>query len=107
MNDDLNFAIKAFILLGIERVLYFYWYTFPTHFKQSARHGVFGPRIKAEPLFWKCAFELGMYVKIFQFSTVMYDLVFRCGVKEWMETSLLPQFMSALSAWMGDESSIN
>jgi len=75
---DTNFTSLAFILLGIERLLYGYFYLYTDHFKTSVRNGKFGKRIQSEPLYWKCAMMLGIYVKIFQFSVIIYDIVRRC-----------------------------
>lgn len=75
-----SYALLAFFVLGIERILYGYMYIFTPHFKESVRKGRFGLRIKAEPLFWKCAMMLGTYIKVFQFSIIFYDLVFRCSL---------------------------
>jgi len=74
------YALLAFIVLGIERILYGYMYIFTPHFKESVRKGLFGSRIQAEPLYWKCAMMLGTYIKVFQFSIIVYDLVFRCSL---------------------------
>ncbi len=78
--SDAAFAIKAFFLLAIERILYAYWYCYPKHFERAVRRGSFGYRIQQEPLLWKCAMKLGMYVKVFQFSVVIADLVLRCNL---------------------------
>ncbi len=77
---DIGFALKSFFLLSIERFLYGYWYSFPKHFEKSVRNGVFGSRLQAEPLTWKCAMTLGMYIKVFQFSVVIFDLLLRCDL---------------------------
>lgn len=76
--EDIAFFTKAFFLLGIERFLYGYWYTFPSHFKRSVREGYFGSKIKAEPLYWKSAMTMGTYIKVFQFSVILVDLFSRC-----------------------------
>lgn len=79
---DIGFTIKAFLLLGIERFLYGYWYSFPKHFEKSVRSGKFGSRIQAEPHLWKCAMTLGMYIKVFQFSVIVFDLLVRCDLTD-------------------------
>ena len=75
--SDLSFAISSFVALGIERLLYGYCYICTDHFKVSCRSGVFGKEIQNEDLYWKCMQKLGMYVKVFQFSVVLYDLLIR------------------------------
>lgn len=76
------FAIASFLLLGIERVLYGYWFIYPESFKSELRKGTFGKSMKKEPLFWKSAMSMGMYVKVFQFSVVAYDIIVRSTVLE-------------------------
>lgn len=75
---DYHFIGKAFILLGIERFLYGYWFILPNRFKEAVKNGKFGSRLKAEPLYWKVAMRLGMYIKVFQYSVIIYDLLVRC-----------------------------
>ena len=77
---DLLFTICAFFLLSIERILYGYWFCYPKHFEKSVRNGNYGTNLKNEPLLWKCAMTLGMYVKVFQFSVIIYDLLVRCDL---------------------------
>ena len=77
MNDT-TFKIIAFLLLGIERFLYGYWYIYPNRFMAAVRQGVFGTSIQEEPLHWKSAMTLGKYVKVFQFSVILYDLLMQC-----------------------------
>ncbi len=77
---DAVFAAKALPLLGIERILYGYWYIYPKYFEKSVRDGKFGRRLQAEPLLWKVAMKLGMYIKVFQFSVVAFDLLLRCDL---------------------------
>jgi hypothetical protein len=72
------FAGAAFLLLGIERFLYGYVYHFPGHFKRCCKEGVLGSKIQNEPVYWKNFMQLGMYVKVFQYSVVLYDLFIRC-----------------------------
>ena len=76
----MSFAVKAFLLLGIERILYGFWFIYPESFKAAVRKGTFGASIKAEPLYWKAAMTLGTYIKVFQFSVVIYDLLKRCDI---------------------------
>jgi hypothetical protein len=77
---DLVFALKAFVFLGIERFLCGYWYTFPQKFEKQIRDGNFGGRLQAEPRLWKCAMKLKMYIKVFQFSVIGFDLLLRCDL---------------------------
>jgi hypothetical protein len=74
---DMEFALKAFVLLGIERILYSYWYIYPKYFEKSVRKGNFGGRLQAEPLLWKVAMILGKYIKIIQFPVIIFDLLTR------------------------------
>ena len=80
MMSDIAFTLKAFCLLGIERILYGFWFIYPKAFEKKVREGSFGRRLQAEPLLWKCAMKLGMYVKVFQFSVVIFDLLLRCDL---------------------------
>eukprot|EP00526_Cylindrotheca_closterium_P019113 CAMPEP_0113609000 /NCGR_PEP_ID=MMETSP0017_2-20120614/4238_1 /TAXON_ID=2856 /ORGANISM="Cylindrotheca closterium" /LENGTH=221 /DNA_ID=CAMNT_0000517749 /DNA_START=52 /DNA_END=717 /DNA_ORIENTATION=+ /assembly_acc=CAM_ASM_000147 len=72
------YPVAAFGLLGIERLLYGYVYHFPSHFKTEVKKGTFGKAIQEEPLYWKCFMQLGIYVKVFQYSVCLYDLLHRC-----------------------------
>ena len=93
---DLSFATKAFFLLGIERFLYGYWFIFPNRFKSAVRNGTFGTRLKAEPLYWKVAMRLGMYIKVFQYSVILFDLLGRCQL-----TNPLLSTSTKISATLG------
>lgn len=77
---DIAFTTKAFFLLSIERILYGFWYIYPKSFEKHVRKGTFGGRLQAEPLLWKVAMTLGMYIKVFQFSVVIFDLLMRCDL---------------------------
>jgi hypothetical protein len=68
------FPMLSFCLLGIERLLYGYIYHFPSHFKASCKSGKFGSGIQQIPEYWKCMMTLGAYIKVFQFSVIVYDL---------------------------------
>ena len=74
------FPFAAFFLLGIERFLYGYVYHFPWHFKAACKNGAFGLSLKNEPLYWKAFMRLGVYVKVFQYSVALYDLLVRCNL---------------------------
>eukprot|EP00980_Cylindrotheca_fusiformis_P005103 scaffold1083_cov114-Cylindrotheca_fusiformis.AAC.7 len=75
------FPAIAILLLGIERFLYGYVYHFPGHFKANCKNGVFGTKIQQEPLYWKCFMQLGVSVKVFQYSVCIYDLLNRCALQ--------------------------
>jgi len=79
-ESSYSFALVALFGLGIERILYGYMYIFTSHFKKSVRKGYFGSRVKEEPLYWKCAMQLGTYIKVIQFSIIVYDIAFRCSL---------------------------
>lgn len=85
---DIPFVTASFFLLGIERLFYGYWYIYPNSFKTRVRKGTFGNSIKQEPLFWKSAMTLGKYIKVFQFSVVIYDLLIRCD----LANTFIPEF---------------
>lgn len=72
------FPVVAFGLLGIERFLYGYVFHFPSHFKTHCKKGTFGEAAREEPLYWKSFMQLGIYVKVFQYSVCLYDLLQRC-----------------------------
>ena len=81
-GDKLPVVIACFVFLGIERLLYGYCYHFTEHFKQSVRRGSFGPKIQAEPLYWRCMMELGKWIKVFQFSVFIFDWIVRKNVSD-------------------------
>jgi hypothetical protein len=85
MTIEIPFAVNAFVLLGIERILYGSWFIYPESFKAAVRKGTFGESIKNEPLYWKCAMTLGTYIKVFQFSVVIFDLLVQCDIVNPME----------------------
>ena len=84
---DIAFTTKALLLLSIERILYGYWFIYPKSFEKNVRNGNFGARLKAEPLLWKCAMTLGMYIKVFQFSVIIFDLLMRCDLTNPLEST--------------------
>ena len=57
-----------------------YVYHFSSHFKASVKAGFFGSTLQKETLYWKSFMTLGIYVKIFQYSVVLYDILVRCDV---------------------------
>lgn len=75
------FPAAAIVLLGIERFLYGYVYHFPSYFKAHCKSGTFGTKLQEEPIFWKCFMQLGIYVKIFQYSVCLFDLFNRCTLQ--------------------------
>ena len=81
-GDKLSVVIACLVLLGIERLLYGYCYHFTEHFKQSVRKGSFGPKIQAEPLYWRCMMELGKWVKVFQFVVLIFDWACRRNISD-------------------------
>lgn len=78
--DLSSFETNAFLLLGIERILYGFWFIYPNYFKAHVRRGTFGENLRNEPLFWKVAMTMGTYIKVFQFSVVIFDLLRRCDI---------------------------
>jgi hypothetical protein len=74
-----TFPVVSFFLLGIERLLYGYIFHFPLHFKKSCKTGKFGSGIQQIPEYWKCMMTLGAYIKVFQFSVILYDLCMHQG----------------------------
>ncbi len=77
MNFDLPFHAVAFFALGIERFLYGYCFIFTDHFKTSVDQNKFPglTKIPKDGYYWRCMQRLGMYIKVFQFSVVIYDLL--------------------------------
>jgi hypothetical protein len=75
------FPVAALFLLGIERFLYGYVFHFPTQFKANCKNRAFGTKLQQEPLFWKGFMQLGIYVKVFQYSVCIYDILNRCTLK--------------------------
>eukprot|EP00928_Gymnodinium_smaydae_P081714 TRINITY_DN6518_c0_g1_i3.p1 TRINITY_DN6518_c0_g1~~TRINITY_DN6518_c0_g1_i3.p1 ORF type:complete len:223 (-),score=53.97 TRINITY_DN6518_c0_g1_i3:505-1110(-) len=72
------FALAAFPLLGIERFLYGYIYHFPELFKGNCKSGVLANLLKkAEGKYFQVAKDLGIYIKVFQFGVIGFDLLFR------------------------------
>lgn len=81
MTFELPYCVNAFILLGIERILYSFWFIYPHCFIYRVRQGTFGEDLKKEPLVWKAAQNLGFKIKIFQFSVVIYDLLVKNNIQ--------------------------
>mmetsp|Transcript_7632 Transcript_7632/g.10870 ORF Transcript_7632/g.10870 Transcript_7632/m.10870 type:complete len:255 (+) Transcript_7632:292-1056(+) len=99
MDTNNGVLFLCFLLLGIERVLYAYIYHFPSHFKSTVQwmesflmrmpgfqdcfvqlHDT--NRNKAmmkntKPIYWKVMMTCGMYIKIFQFGVLCYDICIR------------------------------
>jgi len=89
----ISFAFGAFLLLGIERLLYGFIFFFPVSFKALCEKGPLKPLLRREnDTFWKVAKDLGMYIKVFQFSVIGYDLV----VHRQMQLAGLSPFMLGL-----------
>lgn len=82
MVFELPFLVNAFVLLGIERILYSFWFIYPQCFIAAVRQGTFGNEIRKEPLIWKAAQKLGVKVKVFQFSVIIYDLIVQCVINK-------------------------
>jgi hypothetical protein len=77
-----SFVVIAFALLGIERLLYGFIFFFPQSFKSLCEKGFLKPLLQKDGgLFWKVAKDLGMYIKVFQFGVVAYDLVINKGMQ--------------------------
>lgn len=77
-----SFALVAFALLGIERLLYGFIFFFPVSFKALCEKGPLKPlHVKEGGLFWAVAKDLGMYIKIFQFGVMSYDLAINNGMQ--------------------------
>eukprot|EP00747_Dinoflagellata_sp_TGD_P164780 gnl/TRDRNA2_/TRDRNA2_185177_c0_seq1.p1 gnl/TRDRNA2_/TRDRNA2_185177_c0~~gnl/TRDRNA2_/TRDRNA2_185177_c0_seq1.p1 ORF type:complete len:234 (+),score=48.22 gnl/TRDRNA2_/TRDRNA2_185177_c0_seq1:77-703(+) len=75
------FALVAFVLLGIERFLYGYIYHFPESFKKNC-DGPLKPLLThGEGNYWEVAKLLGIFIKVFQFGVIIYDL---CAVRSFM-----------------------
>lgn len=73
------FAIWAFLLLGIERFLYGYIYHFPSSFKDLCNGPLKFLLDRSGGRYWEVAKNLGIYIKVFQFGVVLYDLLIRQG----------------------------
>eukprot|EP00970_Alexandrium_tamarense_P019054 scaffold13593_cov189-Alexandrium_tamarense.AAC.5 len=71
------FAAIAFCALAIERILYAYCFICTDSFKKSVDSNKF-PGLSTIPkdgYYWRCMQRLGMYIKVFQFSVCIYDLL--------------------------------
>ena len=76
----LPFAIIAFFVLGIERILYGYCFICTNHFKKSVdKNTIPGlsqvQKDDGKSNYWRCMQRLGMYIKVFQVSVCSYDLL--------------------------------
>ena len=68
------YPVVAFLLLGIERCLYGYVFHFPQDFIKRCKSGKFGSAFQKETESWKNFMVLGIYIKVFQFLVIYYDL---------------------------------
>jgi len=71
------FAAIAFVALGIERILYGYCFICTNHFKKSIDEKKI-PGLSVIPqdgIYWRSMQRLGVYIKVFQFGVVIYDLL--------------------------------
>jgi hypothetical protein len=88
-----SFAVVAFALLGIERLLYGFIFFFPESFKaMCGRKPLKMLLVQEDGLFWKVAKDLGIYIKVFQLGVIAYDLVVNRG----MQLAGLSPFMLGL-----------
>eukprot|EP00406_Dinophysis_acuminata_P052296 CAMPEP_0179298624 /NCGR_PEP_ID=MMETSP0797-20121207/46087_1 /TAXON_ID=47934 /ORGANISM="Dinophysis acuminata, Strain DAEP01" /LENGTH=189 /DNA_ID=CAMNT_0021008013 /DNA_START=51 /DNA_END=617 /DNA_ORIENTATION=- len=71
------FALTAWALLGIERIVYGAIYHFPDGFKKLCQDQVKGLLEYDGGLFWMVAKQIGVVIKVFQFGVVGYDVLFR------------------------------
>lgn len=73
------FAAAAFVALGIERLLYGYCYICTNHFKRSVDAckipGLSSVKEGSRYNYWRCMQRLGVYIKVFQVSVCLYDLL--------------------------------
>lgn len=74
------FAAVALLLLGIERFLYGYIYHFPESFKGLCKGPLKSLLDHDDGLFWLVAKHLGVYIKVFQFGVIGYDLLLRRSI---------------------------
>jgi hypothetical protein len=94
-----SFAVVAFALLGIERLLYGFIFFFPVSFKSLCENGPLKSLLNKDGgLFWKVAKDLGMYIKVFQFGVVTYDLVLN---REMQLAGLSPLMLGVLLFCVG------
>lgn len=82
LNIDVHlpFAIVAFFMLGIERILYGYCFICTNHFKKSVdKNAIPGlsqvQKDDGKSNYWRCMQRLGVYIKVFQVSVCSYDLL--------------------------------
>lgn len=75
----MTFPLIAFFALGIERILYGWCYIGTNSFKRSCQNGIVSKVIHSVPKdedYWRHMQQLGAYVKVFQLSIIIYDLLF-------------------------------
>merc|ERR1712146_331617 len=77
MGILMTFILLSFFLLGIERFLYGYIYQFPKSFKKCCDGPLRGLLNSSEGQYWKVAQQLGVFIKVFQFGVIGYDLGLR------------------------------
>jgi hypothetical protein len=68
------YPVVAFLLLGIERCLYGYVFHFPQDFIRRCQSGQLGATFQKDKEYWRSFMTLGIYIKVFQFSVIYYDL---------------------------------
>ena len=76
-NINIPFSAVAFIALGIERLLSGYCFICTNHFKKSVdANKIPGlSRVEKDGRYWRCMQRLGVYIKVFQVSVCLYDLL--------------------------------
>eukprot|EP00971_Amphidinium_carterae_P024084 475392-Amphidinium_carterae.1 len=74
-----EFAQRAIVLLGIERLLYCWIYNFPGLFKFVCKRFLLAPvSYFCNGEIWLVAQTLGVLLKPIQIAVVLYDLLVRC-----------------------------
>jgi hypothetical protein len=81
LASPLVYHSLAFSFLGIERVLYGYVFHFPKHFMHCCKNGTFGESFQKEDSGWKNFMKFGVYVKVFQFGFILYDVFIHNAVR--------------------------
>jgi len=74
------FAFFAFCLLGIERFVYGFIYQYPNSFKKLCEGSLKAVWLKKKKLYWDVAKEIGIWIKVFQFGVIAYDILWRIGL---------------------------
>mmetsp|Transcript_9624 Transcript_9624/g.21129 ORF Transcript_9624/g.21129 Transcript_9624/m.21129 type:complete len:202 (-) Transcript_9624:758-1363(-) len=69
------FALVAFFLLGIERIVYGYIFHFTESFKKLCDGPLKAVLDHDEGLYWMVAKHIGVVIKVFQFGVIGYDLL--------------------------------